>query len=256
MEKLPVLISIPHGGNEVPPELGQRLAIGSKEIFEDSDAYTREIYDLGEKAMYVVKTTIARAFVDPSRSESDRPPEDPDGIIKSHTCFGKIIYKPGLEPKKSEIESLLKKYYYAYHHQLQRIINTNRRDIQICLDCHSMAETGPVISPDSGSKRPLFCPGNRFGEAASDAMIRKLRSSFINAFELDETDVAMNQPFAGGFITRTYGNRPLPWVQVEMNRKFYLRDPYFDSAALTVSSKITEDLNSKFYVALKDFFSS
>jgi hypothetical protein len=41
-----------------------------------------------------------------------------------------------------------------------------------------------------------------------------------------------------------------------MNRKFYLGDPYFDSAALTVSSKITEDLNSKFYVSLKDFFSS
>jgi N-formylglutamate deformylase len=102
----------------------------------------------------------------------------------------------------------------------------------------------------------LFCLGNRFGEAASDETIRKLRSCFVNAFELDETDVAMNQPFAGGFIIRTYGNRPLPWVQVEINRKFYLRDPYFDSAALTVSSKITEDLNSKFYVSLKDFFSS
>lgn len=254
MKKLPVLISIPHGGNEVPAELKDRLALGESEIFEDGDSYTQQIYDLGEKVRHVVKANIARAFVDPSRSETDLPPENPDGVIKSHTCFGKIIYKANLEPDSSDINLLLDKYYHPYHRQLREIIETDRSDLRICLDCHSMVETGPAISPDSGKKRPLICLGNRFGEAAPQELIEKFRSCFADAFELNEADVSINKPFAGGFITRNYGMRPLPWIQIEMNRALYLRDPYFDPAALTVSGAITDDLKAKFYLALKKFF--
>ena len=255
MERLPVLISIPHGGNKIPAELKDRLAIGERDIFEDIDPFTQQIYDLGEKIKYVVKTDIARTFVDPSRSISDLPPDNPDGVIKSHTCFGKIIYRDNLQPNELETESLLNKYYYPYHHQLQEIIQNNENDLQICLDCHSMVDTGPAISPDVGKRRPMICLGNRFGESASGEIIQKLKSCFIVAFGLDETKVTINKPFGGGYITRNYGKKPLPWIQVEMNRSFYLREPYFNSAVLTISNEIIEDLNNKFYLALKKFFS-
>ena len=44
MKSLPVLISIPHSGNEIPGDLRKTLLLTNKEIFEDSDPFTRDIY--------------------------------------------------------------------------------------------------------------------------------------------------------------------------------------------------------------------
>lgn len=255
MEQLPILLSIPHGGDQIPEELADRLLAGEKEIFEDSDAFTRQIYDLKEKVRHVVKANIARAFIDPSRSADDLPPGNPDGVIKSHTCFGKVIYKPDMQPAQSEIGSLLEKYYYPLHNQIQTLVNDRKNNLELCLDCHSMEAVGPAIAPDTGKKRPAICLGNRFGEAAPDEMVQKLRTCLMHAFELSESDVTVNKPFAGGFITRNYGNNPLPWIQIEMNRNLYLRKPHFNPETLEISAARTEDLNRRFFLALKSYFS-
>ncbi|MEJ2245159.1 MAG: N-formylglutamate amidohydrolase [Acidobacteriota bacterium] len=255
MGTFPVLLSIPHGGTKVPAELKNRLAIGKNGLFEDTDPFTQRIYDLKDKVKFVTKANVARAFIDPSRSATDLPPENPDGVIKSHTCFGKVIYKQDQQPNKSEIAFLLEKYYAPYHHQIQEIILAGRNDLKICFDCHSMAEIGPQISPDTGESRPLICLGNRFGASAEDAVVYKLKSCFVTAFELKETDVTINKPFAGGFITNRYGNNPLPWVQIEMNRKLYLKEPWFNSETLKISKSKIDDLNNKFFLALKMYFS-
>lgn len=254
MDPLPVLLSIPHGGTRVPPELEGRLAVGEKEIFEDIDGFTQDIYDLKEKVLHVHKADIARTFVDPGRASSDLPPENPDGVIKSHTCFGKIIFKENHQPDAPETAQLLEKYYYPFHHRLQELIRKEAKNLKLCIDCHSMAETGPAISPDTGKERPLFCLGNRFGASAPEVMVDKLKSCLAAAFELNEADVAVNSPFAGGYITRHYGNNPLPWIQVEMNRKLYLNAPWFDAERLTISGNRTAELNERFYQALKIFF--
>ena len=255
MEKLPVLITIPHGGNKIPAELKDKIAIGEKEIFEDIDPFTLRIYDLGDKAHRIIKTDIARTFVDLSRSPDDLPPNNPDGVVKSHTCFGKVIYKEFEQPDDKEIELLLNKYYHPYHNNLHEIVTNYKNDLKICLDCHTMAETGPVIAPDSGLKRPLICLGDRFGESASKEMTYKLANCFISSFKINEKDLTLNKPFAGGFITRNYGNNPLPWIQVEISRALYLKKPYFNKSTLTISDETIEELNGKFFLALKNFFS-
>jgi len=255
VKPFPVMLSIPHGGNRIPVELKDRLRIGPQEILEDADAFTHQIYDLKSKVRMVLKADIARAFLDLSRSVSDLPPRNPDGVIKSHTCFGKIIYKENRQPDPSEIPLLLDKYYQPYHRQIEDITRREGNAIQLCLDCHSMAEKGPAISPDRCRERPLFCLGNRFGESASDELVYRLKNCLVKAFELGSVDVAVNEPFAGGFITRHYGNNPLPWIQVEMNRKLYLRQPWFDPETLTLTDEKTADLNRRFYLALEAFFS-
>jgi len=255
VQGLPVLISIPHGGLSIPDELKNKIIIGKKEIFEDIDPFTRQIYDLGDKVITVFKTDIARTFVDLSRAPYDLPPKNPDGVIKSHTCFGKTIYKDSEQPDNLLITQLLDRYYHPFHNKLKRFIEVNKNEIKLCLDCHTMAETGPVISPDKGMKRPLICLGNRYGEAAPNDFIVKLKLSFIKIFKLDENLVTINNPFAGGFITRNYGNSPLPWIQVEMNRSLYLTSDYFDPDNLTVNDERLSELRNKFYLTLKHFFS-
>jgi N-formylglutamate deformylase len=85
MEMLPVLISIPHGGRMMPDELRERVCLNYDELFADGDAFTDEIYDLGNRAACVIKAEIARAFVDLNRAPNDLPPHNTDGVIKSHT---------------------------------------------------------------------------------------------------------------------------------------------------------------------------
>lgn len=255
MQKLPVLISIPHGGLSVPDELKDKIVVEKKEIFEDIDPFTQQIYDPGDKVTAVFKTDIARTFIDLNRAPDDLPPKNPDGVIKSHTCFGEIIYKDSEQPDNPLITQMLDKYYYPFHNKIKRLIEINKNKIRLCLDCHTMAETGPVISPDKRMKRPLICLGNRFGEAAPNESIEKLRLSFVKIFKLDENQVTINNPFAGGFITRNYGNSPLPWIQVEMNRSLYLTSEYFDPDNLTVNEERLGELRNKFYLTLKHFFS-
>lgn len=254
MNTLPVLLSIPHGGMGVPPELNGRLAIGEMEIFEDIDGFTREIYDLEGKVLHVHKADIARTFVDPGRAPEELPPENPDGVVKSHTCFGKIIFRENRQPNSAVTTQLLEKYYHPFHRRLQALVDEKRDRLKLCIDCHSMAEIGPAISPDRGKERPLFCLGNRFGASSPDAVALKMKSCLVDAFGLNEADVAVNKPFAGGYITRHYGNNPLPWIQVEMNRKLYLKAPWFNAEKLTISADRTDELNKRFYRAIKIFF--
>jgi formiminoglutamase len=257
MEPFPVLISIPHGGTAVPPELKNRLVLSDNDLFDDSDPFTREIYDIGSTAFRVVKASIARAFVDLSRAPDDLPPANPDGVVKSMTCYKKPIYIEDREPNETLRRSLLQRYYEPYHNKLREIAGSG--EPHLALDCHSMAAQPPPISPDYGPNappRPMICLGNNHGKACDDQTVETLSACFREAFELEAHDVTVNKPFAGGYITRTHGSRPIPWVQVEMNRSLYLSSPWFDAVSLTVLPQRLDALNNMFRQTLYLFFSS
>ena len=247
----PVLISIPHGGYKIPPEVKDLVILSKKDLFDDSDPFTIDIYDIGEKAIKVIKTEIARAFVDPNRAPDDLPPKNPDGVVKTKTCFGVPIYKKPLDKKLIKI--LLDKYYYPYHKQIEESLKDRR--IKIAFDCHSMAIVAPEISPDVGQERPAICLGNVHGKSCDFKTTEKLQHAFSEAFNLPLSEITINKPFSGGYIAKKYGNRPVPWIQIEMNRKFYLTEPWFDEKTLTVKKERLEELKKMFIKTLEIFFS-
>ena len=55
----------------------------------------------------------------------------------------------------------------------------------------------------------------------------------------------MNVPFNGGYITRNYGGKGVPVVQIEMSRALYLTGRDFDEDRLTVQERRIKDLNEK-----------
>lgn len=253
MKKLPVFISIPHGGTEVPPEIRDRVVISPRDQFEDSDACTREIYGLEQEVLVQVESPIARVYVDLNRSQDDRPPQNPDGVVKTQTCHGKIIYRPGQELDDAWTRKILDTYYVPYHQSIAAKL-AEHADLQLALDCHSMESVAPVISPDPGRPRPLICLGNNHGKSCPTEMVERLAACFREEFGLEEKDVVLNKPFAGGYITRTYGEGALPWVQVEMNRSLYLSEPWFDVETLAVQPQRLKDLNQHFRNTLALFF--
>ncbi|QPJ60583.1 MAG: N-formylglutamate amidohydrolase [Candidatus Nitronauta litoralis] len=252
--KLPLLISIPHGGTKIPEEVSRQVHLSPKDLFEDSDSFTREIYGIKEDVLTLVETDIARAFIDLSRDITDRPPENPDGIVKTKTCHGHSIYSSAAFPDEATLKILVQKYYDPYHKMIEDTFK-GATEIQLALDCHTMEPIGPAISPDTGKERPSICLGNNFGKSCPDKWVQNLSKCFQKSFNLDEGEITINEPFAGGYITRKYGNNPLPWVQIEMNRKMYLSSPWFDKNNRSVAPDRLKDLRESFREGLELFFS-
>jgi formiminoglutamase len=253
MNPLPVLLCIPHSGQKMPNELKGRTVINEQEVFEDSDAYTKEIYDLGSKVLQVISSEYARAFIDLNRNLDDLPPKMEDGMIKSMTCYERPIYSKGKEPDEELIEKLVSNYYKPYHMQILRAIKNP--DIELALDCHSMADFAPNISPDVGEKRPTICLGNFLDKTCSRDTITKLAKCFADAFELNHQDVKINEPFLGKYTTQRYGLKPVPWIHVELNRKLFLEKPWFNKDSRSVDKSRLNDLNKMFEKSLELFFS-
>jgi len=254
LNKLPILLSIPHGGTKRPKELEDHLCITNKDQFDDSDPFVIEIYNLENKVERVISSEIARAYIDLNRSPQDLPPQNPDGLIKSTTCYQKKIYIKGREPDDSLTKKLIQLYYLPYHRSIQKSLR--EIDLQLCLDCHSMASQAPNISPDGKNKeRPLFCLSNQNGKTSSNEMIELLADCISESFQINRNQILLNNPFLGGYITKTYGNNPIPWIQIEMNRKLYLTDPWFDKDSLTLKESHSKKLNKQFEESLNLFFS-
>lgn len=251
---MPVLISIPHGGTKVPVEVKNRVILAQEDLFDDSDPFTIEIFNLKEKVYKVIYTPIARAFVDLNRAPNDLPHRNPDGVIKSHTCYGKKIYQDNSEPNSYLVKQMLDKYYFPYHHRIQKAFEDNYAAIKLSLDCHSMAVNAPAISPDKGTERPMICLGNGFNKTCPQEMIEKMASCFRKVFSLKNDEVTLNKPFAGGYITKTYGSHSSPWIQVELNRKLYLQSPYFCRKSFSVNVNRIRELNQMFQEVLRLFF--
>lgn len=243
---LPILLSIPHGGTETPPEVADRVIASPAEIFDDGDAFTREIYDLGEGVAHVQSARIARAFVDLNRAEDDRPPANPDGVVKTATCFDRPVYSNPLDDETTG--ELLARYHRPYHEGLESAARS--AGAVLALDCHSMAALPPPVAPDAGQPRPLFCLSNREGATCDEERLQELGRRIADAFECPPGEVALNRPFKGGYITRLHGRRPLPWIQVEMNRSLYLAEPWFDPAQRRVDPQRLRELRERFRKAL------
>lgn len=202
---LPIIVSVPHAGLEVPPEVAEQSILTPAEIAADGDVGAAEIYAISEHAQHFVTASIARAFVDLNRAEDDIRA---DGVVKTHTCWNEPVYR---EPLAADlVETLLERYHRPYHRRLTELA---AGDAILGVDCHTMAEDGPPVGPDPGQRRPMVCLGDGDG-ACPPHWARLLADGFEQFFP---GDVTINRPFRGGYITRKHGAE-MSWVQIELSR--------------------------------------
>jgi len=233
--RYPFLISVPHGGTDVPPELDGRLALRQQQIQYYCDPATRELYGFGSSVEAFIDTRISRMAVDLNRPPLPLPPRDPDGVIKTRTIDGKPVYRAEGFPALTLIHRLMMAWYFPYHQRIDELID--QRDVQIAFDCHSMLPFGSGDQKDAGRKRPLICLGNngdRKGRAKKHGIttcpgswVHALAEEFREEFSLGR-EVTINNPFSGGFIANAhYWRKGVPWIQIEVNRLLY--EPGFSS---------------------------
>lgn len=250
--KLPLLISVPHGGYTIPLDLQPRISIDLHDIFPDSDPCTRQIYAFENEVYYYHDSDTARAVIDLNRTMDDLPPANPDGVIKSHTIMGKEVYRNGCQPDTLMIRKLLHKYYLPYHRKLTEYMEDT--SLLCGLDCHSMLEFLPDIEPVKKNERPFICLGNCGDEGGEGDdseltchpdLIQLLADCLRSEFPEEAENIVLNTPFRGGHISR-FHSKDLPWIQIELNRRAYLRKPWFDPETLRVEKDRLEYLRNKF----------
>jgi len=208
---MPLLVSVPHAGTEVPAEARPHCVLTEQEIIDDGDVGARAIYALADEVRGFVTTCVARAIVDLNRAEHDRRK---DGVVKTHTCWEVPVYRAPLP--EEVVETLLARHYRPYHRRLTELAGTGPT---LAIDCHTMAAYGPPVGPDPGVERPWICLSNADGTCSAE-WIRLLASCLERAFD---HEVSINHPFRGGFITRSHAAE-MPWVQLELSRAPFMSD--------------------------------
>ena len=99
----------------------------------------------------------------------------------------------------------------------------------VLFDCHSMPHDALNAAPLVRGRRPDIVLGDRFGVACGRWVIEAAEDAFTAAGFV----VARNTPFAGGYITQTYG-RPHQGVhalQIEIDRSLYMDEARIERRA-------------------------
>ena len=121
----------------------------------------------------------------------------------------------------SEAISRIEGYYMPYHRTLVELLQKAQlaTGFVVLVDCHSMPTTA---RPPLNAKQPDVVLGDRFGRSVAPEISTAIESFFLS----EGLHVVRNKPYAGGFITETYGaplqNRHA--VQVEISRSLYMNE--------------------------------
>ena len=220
----PLIISVPHAGTEVPPELAARLtplALG----LPDTDWHVARLYDFAPAlgaTMIVARHT--RYLID-----LNRPPDDAalysaaaqTGLCPTLSFSGEPLYLDSSAPlSAAEIAGRRAQYWQPYHDALHAQLEDTRRrfGFALLLDAHSIRSVVPRLF---SGRLPDINIGTYDGRSCSGAVNDAVRAC------LDATprwSQVIDGRFKGGYITRHYG-RPADGVhalQIELAQSSYM----------------------------------
>jgi N-formylglutamate deformylase len=227
---VPLLLSIPHGGTDIPDEVAAHFA-PSAAPRADTDWHLARLYDFaGDMGMSVLAARWSRYLIDLNRPPEDSnlyPGQDTTGLCPVDTFARARLYQPGREPDDAEIRRRLERYWRPYHDQLraelERLLALHGR--VVLWDAHSIA-----------SQVPRFFEGRlpdlNFGTADGQSCSLQLQGAVMSVAQAQQRfSFVFNGRFKGGHITRHYGHpeRGGHAIQLEMCQCLYMDEaPPFD----------------------------
>lgn len=218
-----LLVSIPHAGTFVPPELAARLTAGARPL-PDTDWHVDRLYDfVADTGASVLLATHSRYVVD-----LNRPPDDAalypglagSGICPGETFAGDAVWQPGQAPGPAEVADRIARYWQPYHDALQAELNRllARHGSAVLWDAHSIRSQVPRLFP---GELPVFNLGTNDGLACDEDLAARL---FGYALGVPECTAVLDGRFRGGYITRHYGNPEggINAIQLELAQRSYM----------------------------------
>jgi N-formylglutamate amidohydrolase len=240
----PLVFNSPHSGRVYPGAFLAASKLDPLTLRRSEDAYVEELFrfvgGLGAPLLYA---HFPRAYLDVNREPYELDPAlIRDGLphyanTQSVRVVGGLGTIARIVSESDEIyrEPLslvaalerINRLYTPYHATLRLLLLEAQQafGLAVLIDCHSMP-SNPIA--DHGGGRPDFVLGDRYGTSCNGELTR-LAAQHLKALGYV---VALNKPYAGGYITEHYG-RPQAGqhaLQVEINRALYMNETSFDKS--------------------------
>lgn len=222
----PLLISIPHTGTFVPPELAARMTPAALRL-PDTDWHLERVYDFAAgMGAGLLMATHSRYVIDLNRSAMDEtlyPGQVKTGLCPLETFDGEKIYLEGAEPDEVEKAERVTSFWQPYHQTLIVELERLRRRFgyAILYDAHSIRSRVPRLFEG-------VLPDLNLGTVQGKSCAPELAEGVFKAAASGVLTAVLNGRFVGGHITRCYG-RPaenIHALQMEMTWQNYMEEEY------------------------------
>jgi N-formylglutamate deformylase len=250
----------PHSGQNYPAELVRRSRLTRLGLRASEDVLVDALFAAAPACgAPLLAATAPRAWLDLNRAPSELDPAlirgarsqglnqrvaAGLGVIPRVVSEGAQIYRGKIA--LDEAEARIQGVHEPYHAMLEQLLARARDTfgMAVLFDCHSMPTEALRAAPRIQGRCPEIVLGDRFGAAASRALVAFTQRAFEQAGFI----VARNAPFAGGYITQRYGrpSRGVHAIQIEIDRGLYLDQarleplPVFDTIQGRLSQVISE----------------
>ncbi len=254
--RAPLLVSLPHTGTDIPPELEGRL-VSPWLARKDADWWIERLYDFAaDLDATILRTTISRTVIDVNRDPSGAslyPGQATTELCPTTTFDGEPLYRDGESLSELDVASRRSRYFAPYHQALAAEVERLRglHPRIVLYDCHSIRSVIPRLFE---GELPHFNIGTNSGASCDHALQRLV----------EETCAATgfswiaNGRFKGGWITRRYG-RPdegVHAVQMELACRGYMPEPAGPVAEKTWPSPYDPDYAAPMRTALTGLLQS
>ena len=220
--RLPVLISVPHSGQTIPPEIRAEINAQYIDPTQDCDFFVDHLYHFAsELGVGLIKANYSRYVVDLNR---DLKPLYDDGrvitsMVPETTFLNEPLYKSPLS--ETERQRRVNGYYQPYHTALSRVLDEIKRRFGVAclLDAHSIKRSVPSINS-------VRFPDLILGTNDSTTCPMSVEQAAIEALASDGYQLSVNTPFRGGAITRNFAQvaQRIYTLQLEMSQDLYMNE--------------------------------
>ena len=221
----PLLISMPHVGTHVPPQLAARLSDEARHV-PDTDWHLERLYDFADElGASVLVATHSRYVVDlnrPPDGASLYPGQSVTGLCPLDTFDDTPLYPAGDVPDDVEIAERREAIWQPYHRQLADELARIKAQhgIAVLWDAHSIRSVLPRFFEGKLTDLNL---GTAQGASCDPALAQALLGI---AKEATGFTSVLNGRFTGGYITRHHGQpaQGVHAVQLEMTQCSYMQE--------------------------------
>jgi N-formylglutamate deformylase len=225
----PLLLSFPHSGTFLPPELVARLTPIGRTLV-DTDWNVDRLYAFApELGLGTIAARVSRYAADLNRDPHDAPlypGARTTSVCATETFAGEPLYDHGDEPTADEIAHRVATYWKPYHAALDRELARlrARHGYALLLDGHSIWGSLPLLFAGE-------LPDVNLGTNAGRSCAPEMTAAVAGALRPSYAALAIDERFKGGYITRTYGapDSGVHAIQIELNQRTYLADGSRDS---------------------------
>lgn len=219
----PVLLSIPHVGTVVPPDIAATMT-DSALAMPDTDWHLDRLYHFAPAlGVGFLKPILSRYVIDLNRDPASDLPVPGAGsteLCPLTTFDHQPVYRPEQEPDAAEVRRRIGAYWRPYHEQLNGELQAlkERFGVAVLFDAHSIRSRVPRFFDGQIQD---FSLGTAEGTSASPALVGRVMNVLTATGRFSSVQ---NGRFNGGFITRRYGNPAdnIHSIQLELSRLTYM----------------------------------